>query len=98
MKTTLSLSMDSTDNLTGTNSIQAYELYLQGMQNWHLRELSTLRKAEELFLRAIAINPSFATAYQWYGTVDEVAGNPEEGLREFQRAFELDPRQPRDPR
>jgi TolB-like protein/Tfp pilus assembly protein PilF len=166
MKTTLKLSTGSTDNLTGTNSIQAYEFYLQGMQNWHLRELSTLRKAEELFLRAIeidpdfakahaglaltytvfsmysgepmavyrpkvneaagralaidprnaealaamgdmeldpnkgaalfeqaiSINPSFATAYQWYGDLRGFLGGPEEALREYERAFELDPR------
>jgi tetratricopeptide (TPR) repeat protein len=166
MKATLNLSTGGTDNLTGTNSIQAYELYLQGMQNWHQRELSTLRKAEDLFLRAteidpgfakahaglaltyavindysseprasyrpktneaagralaidprsaealaamgfmeldstkalslleraIAINPSFATAYQWYGIVKEEAGNPEEERRQLQHAFELDPR------
>jgi TolB-like protein/Tfp pilus assembly protein PilF len=166
MKTTLKLSTGSTDNLTGTNSIQAYEFYLQGMQNWHLRELSTLRKAEELFLRAIeidpdfakahaglaltytvfsmysgepmavyrpkvneaagralaidprnaealaamgdmeldpnkgaalfeqaiSINPSFATAYQWYGDLRGFLGGPEEALRELERAFELDPR------
>jgi len=166
LKTTLELSTGSTDNLTGTNSIQAYEFYLQGMQNWHLRELSTLRKAEELFLRAIeidpdfakahaglaltyaviyvyagesvavyrpkvneaagralaidprnaaalaamadtepdpnkgaalfeqaiSINPSFATAYQWYGDLRGFLGGPEEAVREMQRAFELDPR------
>jgi TolB-like protein/Tfp pilus assembly protein PilF len=166
MKTTLNLSTGGADNLTGTNSIQAYELYLQGMQNWHLRELSTLRKAEELFLRsieidpgfakahaglalvysvipvyagqpralyqpkliqaarralaidprnaealaalggaeldlangallleqAIAINPSFATAYQWYGDTMAIAGDLEEARRQFERAFDLDPR------
>jgi TolB-like protein/Tfp pilus assembly protein PilF len=166
LKTTLKLSTDSTDNLTGTNSIEAYEFYLQGMQNWHLRELSTLRKAEELFLRAIeidpdfakahaglaltytviymysgesvavyrpkvteaagralaidprnaealaamgdveldpnkgaarfeqaiSINPSFATAYQWYGDLRGFLGGPEEAVRSMQRAFELDPR------
>jgi TolB-like protein len=166
MKTTLNLSTVGTSNLTGTNSIEAYELYLQGMQNWHLRELSALRKAEELFLQAIEIdpgfakahaglaltyavisdysseptalyrpktneaagralaidprsaeafaamgvmeldidraaslldqaieiNPSFATAYQWYGDVKGLSGNLEGALRKAQRAFELDPR------
>jgi TolB-like protein/Tfp pilus assembly protein PilF len=166
MKTTLNLSTGGAGNLTGTKSIEAYELYLQGMQNWHQRELSTLRKAEELFLRAIAIdpgfakahaglaltyavisgysgepeasyrpraneaasralaidprsaealaamgtveldtdksvsllqqaiaiNPSFATAYQWLGESKGMAGNTEEMLHQLQRAFELDPR------
>jgi TolB-like protein len=166
MKTTLNLSMAGAENLTGTNSIQAYELYLQGMQNWHQRELSTLREAEDLFLRAIeidpdfakahaglaltyavissysgepeamyrpkvnaaagralaidprsaealaamgslepdtdksvalfeqaiAINPSFATAYQWFGATSAAAGELEKSERQYQRAFELDPR------
>ncbi len=166
MKTTLNLSADRSDNLTGTNSIEAYEFYLRGMQNWHLREPDTLREAEELFRRAteidpefakayaglaltysiispylgepeasyvsktnaaarralaidpqnaealasmagvepdldksaqifekaIAINPSFATAYQWYAEAKWVAGDLEESLRQLTRAFDLDPR------
>jgi tetratricopeptide (TPR) repeat protein len=166
MKTTLNLPTGGTDNLTGTNSLQAYELYLQGMQNWHLRELNTVRKAEDLFLRAIeidpefakahaglalvyavlavyseepealyrpkvdqaarralvidprnaealaalgsteldlakgalllnqaiAVNPSFATAYQWYGDHLAIAGDFDEGRRQLERAYELDPR------
>ena len=166
MKTTLNLSADRSANLTGTNSIEAYEFYLRGMQDWHLREPSTLREAEELFRRsieidpefakayaglaltyavistyvsepeasyvsktntaarralaidpqnaealasmatvesdldkgaqiferAIAINPSFATAYQWYGQANWIAGNLDKCIRQLTRAFDLDPR------
>jgi tetratricopeptide (TPR) repeat protein len=49
-------------------------------------------KGAALFEQAISINPSFATAYQWYGDLRGVLGGPEEAVREMQRAFELDPR------
>jgi tetratricopeptide (TPR) repeat protein len=42
--------------------------------------------------RAIAIRPSFATAYQWLGTDTMMAGDPEAGLVALDRASELDPR------
>jgi tetratricopeptide (TPR) repeat protein len=51
-----------------------------------------VEKGASLLEQAIAINPSFATAYQWYGSLKEIAGNPEEERRQLQRAFELDPR------
>ena len=42
--------------------------------------------------RAIALQPSFATAYQWRGQVLANIGQFNEGLRSLQRARELDPR------
>jgi TolB-like protein/Tfp pilus assembly protein PilF len=45
-----------------------------------------------LYKRAIAIRPSFATAYQWLGTDTMMAGDPEAGLAALDRASELDPR------
>jgi tetratricopeptide (TPR) repeat protein len=49
-------------------------------------------KGASLLEQAIAINPSFATAYQWYGDAKGAAGDPEDAERQLQRAFELDPR------
>ena len=45
-----------------------------------------------LYRRAIAIRPSFATAYQWLGTDTMMAGDPQAGLVALDRASELDPR------
>jgi len=51
-----------------------------------------LAKGASLLQQAIAINPSFATAYQWYGDTMALAGDLEEARRQFERAFDLDPR------
>ncbi|MCH7564976.1 MAG: hypothetical protein IH968_14260 [Gemmatimonadetes bacterium] len=168
MRTTLNLGNASVGNLTGTTSLEAYELYLKGIQQWHLREAASLRESERLFLasvqidpefakahaglamtyavmpsylfeaegpyllktrraaeraleidpesveamaalmwlsgtndleestrlfeRAIAINPSFATVYQWFASIVMSSNDLDEGLRLYRRAFELDPR------
>lgn len=167
MRTTLNLETPSAGNLTGTTSLEAYELYLQGIQQWYLREAASLLEAERLFLasteidpgfakahaglamtyavipgylfeaedsyllktrraaeraleidpesveamaalmwieandleestrlfeRAIAINPSFATVYQWFAAIVMSSNDLDEGLRLYRRAFELDPR------
>jgi tetratricopeptide (TPR) repeat protein len=53
------------------------------------------RKPEDstpLFEKAISVNPSFATAYQWYASVKLEENKLDEGLRLYRRANELDPR------
>ena len=169
LKVSLNLETGSSGNLTGTNSIEAYEHYLQGMQQWHLRTADSLsqsiihheaaihldpnfaaahaglalawgvydgyvnfdgetarqntlkaadraleldpqnveamaskaivyqaqlkyRESEELFKQAIFIQPSFASAHQWYGGLLAEMGDPVGGLASFQRAWSLDPR------
>ena len=47
--------------------------------------------AEREFQRAIALNPSYATAHQWYGTALRTIGRLEEAIAEQKRALELDP-------
>jgi len=47
-----------------------------------------------LFERAVAIAPSYATAWQWYGYGLSVAGATEESLTASKRAVELDPKAP----
>jgi len=49
-------------------------------------------EATELFMKAIGLNPSFATAHQWYGNMLSFMGTPEAGLVELQKAWSLDPR------
>ncbi len=47
--------------------------------------------AEREFRRAIAINPSYATAHEWYGLFLTAMGRYDEALRHERRAEELDP-------
>ncbi|HET7779399.1 MAG TPA: hypothetical protein VFL07_12650, partial [Rudaea sp.] len=48
--------------------------------------------ADALLRRAIALRPSFATAYQWHGTLLMTRGDPAAGLISLERASVLDPR------
>jgi TolB-like protein/tetratricopeptide (TPR) repeat protein len=48
--------------------------------------------ARALYQRAIALRPSFATAYQWLGTSTMGGGDPVSGLASLERASTLDPR------
>ena len=41
--------------------------------------------------RAIALNPNYATAHQWYGALLGQIGSGEEAIAEYKRALELDP-------
>jgi TolB-like protein/Tfp pilus assembly protein PilF len=50
--------------------------------------------ARELFERALAIAPSYATAWQWYGWGLSINGASEEALPKSRRAVELDPKAP----
>jgi len=47
--------------------------------------------AEASFRRAIAANPNYPTAHQWYANFLGGRGRLDESLREMQRAHELDP-------
>jgi TolB-like protein/tetratricopeptide (TPR) repeat protein len=47
--------------------------------------------AEREILRAIELNPSSAAAHQEYGFFLDTAGRLDDGMKEFQRAQELDP-------
>jgi len=43
------------------------------------------------FERAIELNPTYATAHQWYGETLSMTGRTEQGIAEYKRALELDP-------
>ncbi len=169
LKVSLELEAVAAGNLTGTNSIEAYEHYLKGMSLWHLRTAKSLpqaidefnkaidldprfakahaglslawsvfdgylnvdsdasrekaidsantalaldsnnvealsalayvrgaqteyQDASKLFSKAIELNPSFATAHQWYGNMLGNMGNTQASLVSLQKAWELDPR------
>jgi eukaryotic-like serine/threonine-protein kinase len=47
--------------------------------------------AEKQFQRAIALNPNYGTAHQWYGYALWKTGRFEESIAEHRRALELDP-------
>jgi serine/threonine-protein kinase len=50
--------------------------------------------AEREFRTAIALNPGYATAHQWYGNFLSVMGRADESLAEFSHAIALDPLSP----
>jgi TolB-like protein/DNA-binding winged helix-turn-helix (wHTH) protein/Flp pilus assembly protein TadD len=50
--------------------------------------------AEREFQRALQLNPGYATAYLWHGSVLETMGQPEEAIANYKRALELDPLSP----
>jgi adenylate cyclase len=47
--------------------------------------------SEREFRRAIELNPTYATAHQWYGEMLENAGRFDEASVEFRRALEIEP-------
>ena len=63
LKVTLALESGSTGNLTGTNSIEAYEHYLKGTSLWHERTATSLHNAIKEFEAAASIDPQFAKAH-----------------------------------
>ena len=48
-------------------------------------------KAQQEFLRAIAANPNYPTAHQWYSEYLFAVGRTDEAITEAKRAQELDP-------
>jgi TolB-like protein len=46
-----------------TQNVEAYELYLQGQAAWKRRGAENLRRAIDLYQRAIGLDPGFARAY-----------------------------------
>jgi len=63
LKLTLDIDTGVAGNMTGTTSTAAYDAYLRGMNQWHLRTGESMRNSIELFGQAIAIDPKFARAY-----------------------------------
>jgi serine/threonine protein kinase/Flp pilus assembly protein TadD len=82
-----------------TQNVRAYEYYLRGRQLFHQRRSETLDAAEDMYRRAIALDPGYALAYAGladcsvFRAQDEGAG--EEAVQQAEassrRALELDP-------
>jgi len=82
-----------------TQSVRAYEYYLRGRQLFHQRRGETLDAAEDMYRRAIALDPNYALAYS--GLADcsvfraQDQGGGEEAVAQAdaasRRALELDP-------
>ncbi|MGI9043302.1 MAG: tetratricopeptide repeat protein, partial [Gemmatimonadaceae bacterium] len=82
-----------------TQSVRAYEYYLRGRQLFHQRRPETLDAAEDVYRRAIALDPDYALAYA--GLADcscfrffEHAGGDEalaQAESASRRALKLDP-------
>jgi len=85
---------------------QALELYLQGRQAWNLRTSESLTRAENLFQRALDLDPSFARACTGvadarmlresiYGDLDKFGNRNSPALKELiaqvEQALALDP-------
>jgi serine/threonine protein kinase/tetratricopeptide (TPR) repeat protein len=82
-----------------TQSVRAYEYYLRGRQLFHQRTANSLDAAEELYRRAIALDPDYALAFAGLadcscfrffeqGGGDEALAQAESASR---RALKLDP-------
>jgi len=51
--------------------------------------------AEKGYLRAIQLNPNYATAHQWYGGLLSTLGRHQQAIEEAEKAMELAPLSPR---
>jgi TolB-like protein/DNA-binding winged helix-turn-helix (wHTH) protein/Flp pilus assembly protein TadD len=65
-------------------SLGYYNLYYAW--NW--------KESEKEFRRAIALNPNYATAHDWYSVYLLAMGRPDEAMVEIRRAQQLDPLSP----
>ncbi len=79
---------------TGTQNVEAYNLYLQAKSiNVHANEPADREKAVEYLRRSLQIDPKFANA--WASLAASLYGSPrEEARRAAQQALMLNPRLP----
>jgi serine/threonine-protein kinase len=77
---TRALSINS--NLAEAHTALAFVTY-----RYHLKWI----EAEQHFMKAISLNPSYATAHQWYGSYLAASGRLSEAVTEAKTAHELEP-------
>ena len=77
-------------NLTGTIDLEAYQLYLKGVNLWHLRTGEALEQALTLFQQATERDPSFARAHAYlaltWGVITDYTDRPLSQIRPATRA------------
>lgn len=72
----------------GLDSTRAASFAALGMElTWERR----FADAERAFQKALALDPEYATAHQWYGILLMILGKKQEAVAELKRAAELDP-------
>jgi adenylate cyclase len=73
------------------DSLEAYDIYLRGRAAWHEWSKESNRNAEELFAKAIELDPTFAHAYGYlaYTLVQGSLVGWERSPEKLQRACEL---------
>ena len=69
----------------------AARVTLAAVSAWYERDYAV---SDREFLQAITTNPQYAEARQWYGVHLCVRGRMDDGIRELQRAQQLDPLSP----
>ena len=83
-----------------TRNLEAYDLYLLGRHHWYQRSNEGMRRARELFLQAIAIDPGYAPAHSGFADATALLASwqyaaPEEmypgAVAAARRALQLDP-------
>jgi serine/threonine protein kinase/Tfp pilus assembly protein PilF len=99
LKVVLSAREEAAIRKVPTQSVRAYEYYLRGRQLFHQRKAETLDAAEDMYRRAIALDPDYAIAYA--GLADSSAfrffehAGGDEALAQAEsaskRALKLDP-------
>ncbi|MEZ5470642.1 MAG: tetratricopeptide repeat protein [Marinicella sp.] len=60
----------------------------------YLHEKMQLKEAQKEFEYAIKLNPSYATAYHWYGNLADRLGDQKKSLELYRKAAEWDPLSP----
>ena len=81
-----------------TNNLEAYESFVKGLRAFHIFGIESARVADECFRRAIALDPGYAQAHAWLGSLLMpryiATGNADvldEGVAALERAMRLDP-------
>ncbi len=99
LRSTLSTADRQLVSRQGTQSTEAYTLYLKGRYAWNLRDRANLDAAISYFNQAIVKDPEYALAYSGladaYSVMPDFDGNPSEDFPKSnaaaRKALELDP-------